>query len=1106
MKTSCALLFGLLCATTTHAQVRISEFHTLNLTLPDSQGNLSDWIEIENTGPSTVDLGGWYLTDNSAVLTLWALPTTTIPAGGFLLVRASGMDLTAPELHTNFSLSSNGEYLALVFPDGLTIADEYAPQYPEQFSGISYGLGINGQSQPAEGHFLVPTPGATNGQVAQAVAPVEYTSVRGFYDAPISVGLSCTTPNVLMYYTLDGTEPDETKTLYTALIPVTTTTIVRAAAFVIGEESITRSTTSSYIYLNDVLNQSDAGAVAQGFPADWISRNGIDWDFGGSRPGATYGLDSTILAQYTTQQLIDSLKAIPTMSLSMSIDDWFGYNPPDGLMGIYVNSEDQGPAWDRAGSVEYLDPNGGNQFQLNCGLAIQGGSSTGSGLRAQLSIALKIRTAFGPSKLEFPLFDDTLNDDFEYLILDGGNQNSISSPGNISYKRHTQSLRDQFTADLQRMMGGLTSHGTYVHTYINGLYWGLCNLHERPDTRWASEYFGGDDLEYDWVKEGGIVAGNSNPANHPSAPGVLAVINEITGTGMGDGVMYMGQPAYEAFQDRVNLANYVDYMNLNFYGGNTDWPHRNWMATSHSRLSPAFGNLNPDQEFLFHSWDAENCLGWEGVTSVGGFYDRTQVVGSNGTNIAYYYTELQANSEYALFHADRAHRILFNNGPLYVDPAYSAPGTVFDPAFPERNRPAAHYHQLAAKIEGTIPMAFARWVNYFLAPGTLTPADWFIERDRILNDYFSVRSNVLLDQLRNKGLYPNIVAPTFNQHGGEIPLGFNLTMSAPAGTIYYTLDESDPRLPGGAINPTASVYSTAIPILDLTTAKARAYDGIEWSALNEATFSVGLPLRINEIMASNATTVTDEVGQFEDYVELYNDSPTPVELSGMYLSDNPAFPAKWPFPNGTTIPAGGTILIWCDEDATDGPLHANFKLNKDGEQIGLYHTDAASNLQIDYVAFGPQTTDVGLARIPDGSNNLLALLDPTPDASNIPVQGTSLRYDMSPPTLNPRDLTITGNPVLGQTMMFDYSGGTPGGVGVQILGSTTLRLSFSAQSWVILVPGFQSLWTLFPADGSGSGSVLLPVPNTPGLIGMTGYVQGWLTGEFSNGVVLTIGP
>ena len=1069
MRALFCLLAATLAAGPTVAQVEISEFLAVNdSVLTDFQGNYTDWIELHNTGGTTVDLTGWYLTDDELIPTLWAFPATSIPASGFLLVRASGLDLTSPELHTSFSLGGGGEYLALIQPDGSTVEDEYAPDYPTQFADISYGHGLDLLSVPTDGHFLVPTPGAPNGTVAAPVDPVEFSMQRGFYDAPFNLALTSNTLNVLIYYTLDGSEPDQTKTLYTGLIPISSTTVVRAAAFLISSESITNSTTSSYIFLNDVVNQTDADAIADGFPVSWFTQFGVDWKAGagGLHPGAVYGYDSSVTSLYTTEQLIDSLKDIPTMSITMSIDDWFGYNPPTGVMGIYVNSEESGPAWDRKGSAEYFDAEGGEQFQINCGFAIQGGSSITPETRSQLSIAIKIKSDFGPTKLVFPLFDDSLNDDFDYLILDGGNQNSISANVSTAHKKHAQGLRDQYMADLQRGMGGNSFHGDFVHLYINGLYWGMYNLHERPDERWAAEQYGGTDVEYDWVKEGFVLAGNSNPATHPT-PGAWPIVNDITGTGLGDASMYGGQPAYDAFQDYVNLADYVDYMNLNFYGGNTDWPHRNWMATSHSRLSADFADVNPDLEFLFHSWDAETCLGWEGVTAIGGFYDRTQVTGSDGSSVAYYYTELQANSEYALRHADRAHAALFNDGGLFVDPAYSTVGTVYDPAFPERNLPATLYYQLAKRVEVAIPMEYSRWGNYFHAPGTVTPADWFVERDRLLNDYFSVRSSVLLAQLKNIGLYPNMVAPSFNQHGGEVPLGFSLAMSAPAGSIYFTTDGSDPRLAGGAINPTASTYAIPEPILALTTVKARAYDGVEWSALNEATFIVGISLRINEIMASNSVTAADEAGQFEDYVEIHNGSGAVVDLSGMYLSDNPAFPTKWQIPSGTTIAGGGTILIWCDEDPLDGPLHASFKLSAGGEQVGLYHTDIAGNLEVDFVAYGPQVTDIGYGRMPDGGAFLFSLLDPSPNATNVPVPGATARYDATPTALNPRDLIATGSAGLGQTLSLDYSGGASGAIGVQVLGLQTFQLPYTPESVGLLLPILAELWTVFIADGNG---------------------------------------
>ena len=125
------------------AQVTITEFMASNTkTLLDEDGDSSDWIEIENTSGSTVNLFNWSLTDSSGNPTMWQFPSTNIAPGGFMVIFASGKDrrISGQELHTNFKLSAAGEYLALFRPD-LTTATEITPQFPPQFPDVSYGVG-----------------------------------------------------------------------------------------------------------------------------------------------------------------------------------------------------------------------------------------------------------------------------------------------------------------------------------------------------------------------------------------------------------------------------------------------------------------------------------------------------------------------------------------------------------------------------------------------------------------------------------------------------------------------------------------------------------------------------------------------------------------------------------------------------------------------------------------------------------------------------------------------------------------------------------------------------------------------------------------------------
>jgi hypothetical protein len=123
------------------AGVLISEFMAINSnTLPDLDGDYSDWIEIHNSGTTDVNLAGYHLTDKTDDLTRWTFPDVNLPPGGYLVVFASNKNRLSGELHTDFALDGDGEYLALVAPDNTTILSEY--DFPEQIADVSYGVRV----------------------------------------------------------------------------------------------------------------------------------------------------------------------------------------------------------------------------------------------------------------------------------------------------------------------------------------------------------------------------------------------------------------------------------------------------------------------------------------------------------------------------------------------------------------------------------------------------------------------------------------------------------------------------------------------------------------------------------------------------------------------------------------------------------------------------------------------------------------------------------------------------------------------------------------------------------------------------------------------------
>lgn len=168
MKKISALVLSILVLN--HVSVRaadaiiISEFMAANnLSLVDENGNHEDWIEIMNIGESPVNLAGWALTDDPSRPMQWVFPATNLAPNQTMVIFASGKNRLQPglPLHTNFKLSNNGEYLALVRPDG-SVAMQFAPAFPRQVADVSYGVamesaqvGLLGQGSPAK--VLVPT-------------------------------------------------------------------------------------------------------------------------------------------------------------------------------------------------------------------------------------------------------------------------------------------------------------------------------------------------------------------------------------------------------------------------------------------------------------------------------------------------------------------------------------------------------------------------------------------------------------------------------------------------------------------------------------------------------------------------------------------------------------------------------------------------------------------------------------------------------------------------------------------------------------------------------------------------------------------------------------
>lgn len=687
-------------------------------------------------------------------------------------------------------------------------------------------------------YFGRPTPGADNdlGFIG-FVADTKFSHDRGFYDSNFNLTISCDTPDATIRYTTNGVAPTETTgTIYSGPIPISRTTTLRAAAYKPGYEPADVDT-QTYIFLANAFAQNGAG-----LPGNW----GSDWQ-----------MDPRVVTNAAYAATIaNDMKSLPVVSIAMDPQQFWG------PQGIYTLATSQGVAFERPCSAEMFFPDGSaDGFQINCGIRISGGASR-SGLTPKHGVRLLFKTIYGDSKLRYKFFDNTDVDRFDSIAFRPNfnmswvrTDNSgplLNGNSDGAERTHALYIRDQWTKDSYTAMGAAGAHERFVHLYINGVYWGLYNPCERTDASFAATYLGGEKEEYDAIFSDLSSTARAVDGDRVAWNAALAVANAGLTT----------SNAYREIQKWIDVTNLADYMMLNFYCATVDWPWQNWNALR---------KRETNAQFKFIVWDAEYTLD----TPPWMPDDRTPNVGAgtggvNGNDAdspARFYFHLKNNPEWRLLFADRAQLHFFNGGVLTT------------------NQTIPRFLDLCGIIDRAIVCESARWGDVVRVSQPYTRnVEWLTEKQRLLTNFFAGRTDRVIQHFRGAGLYPFLAAPSYNQHGALFSNEFTLTMSAPAGTIYYTTNGSDPRLPGGSVTPGAITYSGSVVLNASRRVLARAFHTNVWSAISDAVFieATPIPLRITEIMF-NPEVMDGDTNDSEnfEYIEVKNIGATALPLAGM---------------------------------------------------------------------------------------------------------------------------------------------------------------------------------------------------------------------------------
>jgi hypothetical protein len=744
----------------------------------------------------------------------------------------------------------------------------------------------------------------------------EFSVKHGFYTQSFDVIVSAETTNASIKYTLDGSDPRTSPTALVQTSPATvridpestegqrgkTPGVILRACTLAPDFSASETITQTYLFVGKVGALSpDRTKPGPNWPNPTYSPQYID-----------YGMDPDVLNDPRYKDLIDdALLAIPTISIATDLKNLF-----DPAIGIYVNAMSDGMTWERPASIELLNPDGSEGFQIDAGLRIRGGWSR-HGDNPKHAFRLFFRSEYGKGKLTYPLFESEGTDKFDALDIRTSQNYSWSYPGHQS--EYNTMNRDVFCRDLQREIGQPYTRSRFYHLYLDGVYWGLFQSQERSEASYAATYFGGIAEDYDVIKPGDNYSVDATDGNTDA----YHVIWNMCLSGFQNNDSYFRLQGLNADGTRnptynvlVDIDNLIDFMLIIFYGGNFDSPTSKFGNNKGANNFFCIYNRNGREGFKFLVHDAEHTLRTTAGEGAGvGLYENRVNIGQLSASDPYQmvvsqfssfhpqwlHFKLSVNPEYRLRFADHVYKHFFNQGCM-------------TPA-----KATALFLSRAKEIEMAIIGESARWGDISLNPPGTKDDTWQPAVDDIVYNYFPNRTGIVLGQLKQVQLYPGIDPPVFVDNNGtvsarsvQVESGYKLKLTNPnstRGTIRYTVDGQDPRLIGGSTAGSAMDGGNEVEITanSTTVIKARVRDGATWSAIHEIILFVGnnaSDLKVTEIHYHplDADTVSDNEYEF---LELKNIGAAPVNLSGALFVGG----ITYTFPSGTIVNPAGFIVL-----------------------------------------------------------------------------------------------------------------------------------------------------------------------------------------------------
>ncbi|MBO4673143.1 MAG: CotH kinase family protein [Bacteroidaceae bacterium] len=553
---------------------------------------------------------------------------------------------------------------------------------------------------------------AVVGTVGIKAQRVTMSQPHGFYATAFSLSMAVeeaeNSEGWTIRYTLDSSTPTATSPAYVRPLTIKSNTIVRAAAFA-GEEQMTDIATATYLYVNDVLNQSN---TPEGYPTEWGSYTQM---FGTAI--ADYGMDEVMTQDATLASKIKKgLKSLPVLSIVTDKENLFSHENDEETGGIYIFTgppvgDTTGHGWTRPASVELIGGEQKHDMSATCGLRLHGGHGRLAEKNPKHSFRLVFKEKYGAKTLKYPLFGEDEPAKFDQLVLRCHFGNSWQH-WMESNRQKAQYTRDVWARRMQRKMGHTSVNALYVNLFLNGMYWGLYNIAERVDDQFGKDHLGGKKGDIDVIKV------EEDGGNHlEAAQGDMEAWNLMVETV----AQAADDAAYEQLDTLLDIDNFIDYMLINQYAGNTDWDHHNWYAIRRRGLD--------SEGFRFLCWDSELILDNVNENVLGKNNGRQYPTGI--------FNHLMENEQFARRYLKRALIVLADDGLL-------------GQASSEQLWDSLYYN-----IETALYAESARWGDYrrdvhpYTTKGHRYTVDKYYqkERQRLHDEYFPVRSQRVLSSI-----------------------------------------------------------------------------------------------------------------------------------------------------------------------------------------------------------------------------------------------------------------------------------------------------------------------------------------------------------------------